>query len=117
MDTHYHKMKNLFLCQSYLDSWEDYIRSISKDNFILWDYFIITASNEEQAENYREQIKYRLDRGLLPVQTHYAVLPDPEGKRVGSGGATFNVLKYIREQEGEQENPFCGKRILRSISS
>lgn len=112
MNTHYHKMKNLFLCQSYLDSWEDYIRSISKDNFILWDYFIITASNEEQAENYREQITYRLDRGLLPVQTHYAVLPDPEGKRVGSGGATFNVLKYIREQEGEQENPFCGKRIL-----
>ena len=112
MNTHYRKMKNLFLCQSYLDSWEDYIRSISKDNFILWDYLIITASNEEQAENYREQISYRLDRGLLPIQTHYAVLPDPEGKRVGSGGATFNVLKYTREQEGDRENPFCGKRIL-----
>lgn len=112
MNTHYRKMKNLFLCQSYLDSWEDYIRSISKDNFILWDYLIITASNEEQAENYREQIQYRLDRGLLPAQTHYAVLPDPEGKRVGSGGATFNVLKYIREQEGDKENPFCDRRIL-----
>ena len=25
------------------------------------------------------------------------MLPDPEGKRVGSGGATFHVMKYISE--------------------
>jgi fucokinase len=39
------------------------------------------------------------------------VLPDPDGKRVGSGGATFNVLRYISMQE-DRENPFAGKRIL-----
>lgn len=112
MNEKYRKIKNLFLRQSYLDSWEDYERSLNKGNFLVWDYLIITASNEEQAENYREQIHYRLSQGLLPESTHYAVLSDPDGKRVGSGGATFNVLKYVREQEPECENPFADRRIL-----
>lgn len=106
------KMKNLFLRQSYLDSWEDYERSLRKKNFIKWDYIILTASNETQAEAYQAQISERLKKGLLPGETHYAVLPDPEGKRVGSGGATFQVLKYIGEQHPGEENPFKGRRIL-----
>ncbi|MBQ8184805.1 MAG: bifunctional fucokinase/L-fucose-1-P-guanylyltransferase [Lachnospiraceae bacterium] len=105
------KLKNLFLRQSYQDAWTDYERSLKKRYFIHWDYVILTASNEEQAEAYREQIDLRLSRGFLPEQTHYAVLPDPDGKRVGSGGATFHVMKYIREQEGRPDC-FAGKRIL-----
>ena len=76
----FRKMKNLFLRQSYLDSWEDYERSLRKKNFIKWDYIILTASNEDQASAYRTQIDERLEKGLLPAETHYAVLPDPEGK-------------------------------------
>lgn len=106
------KIKNLFLRQSYLDAWEDYEQSLHKDNFIRWDYVILTASNEAQADAYREQLSYRLERGLLPRSTVYAVLPDPEGKRVGSGGATFNVLRYIAQSCPGEENPFGGKRIL-----
>lgn len=106
------KLKNLFLRQSYLDSWEDYQRSLQKANFIKWDYIILTASNEAQAEAFNMQLKHRIDRGYLPATTKYAVLPDPDGKRVGSGGATFNVMKYIAEQEPECENPFAEKRIL-----
>ena len=105
------KMKNLFLRQSYKDAWEDYERSLAKKYFIHWDYVILTASNEDQAESYRAQIADRLEHGRLPAQTKYAVLPDPDGKRVGSGGATFHVMKYIREQE-TQENCFRNKRIL-----
>ena len=86
------KMKNLFLRQSYLDSWTDYESSLTKPSFIKWDYLVLTASNEEQARTYREQIDYRLKQGRLPADTHYAVLPDPEGKRVCSGGATRHVL-------------------------
>lgn len=108
----YKKMKNLFLRQSYLDSWEDYERSLRKESYIKWDYIILTASNEEQAETYREQIRYRVDNELLPRQTRYAVLSDPEGKRVGSGGATFNVLKYLAEQDPESRDHFSDKRIL-----
>lgn len=110
----YNQMKNLFMQQSYLDSWEDYERSLNKTNFIKWDFIILTASNEEQASVYREQISYRLENHQLPATTHYAVLPDPDGKRVGSGGATFNVMRYIAEQVGEddEENIFKNKRIL-----
>lgn len=112
MNTTYKKLNNLFLGQSYIDAWEDYGRSLRKTNFIKWDYIILTASNEAQAEVYREQIQYRLENQLLPDTTIYAVLPDPEGKRVGSGGATFNVLKYIAQQDQTQGNHFEGKRIL-----
>lgn len=113
MNMNHQKLKNLFLQQSYLDSWEDYLRSLRKHSFIVWDYVILTASNEEQAEAYRLQINYRLEMNLLPKRTKYVVLPDPDGKRVGSGGATFNVLKYIAEQdESVGIDHFKGKRIL-----
>ena len=109
-------MKNLFLRQSCLDSWADYESSISKPSFIKWDYLVLTASNEEQAKTYREEIACRLRQGRLPRETHYAVLPDPDGKRVGSGGATLHVLDYIAKQERSAgnagRNPFHGLRIL-----
>lgn len=105
------KMNDLFLQQSYMDAWEDYERSINKLNFYRWDYCVLTASNEEQAETYRDQIRRRRENGQLPENCHYAVLSDPEGKRVGSGGATFNVLRYIAGQS-QPKNPFKGKRIL-----
>lgn len=129
MENRYAKLNNLFLSQSCMDSWEDYLRGIRSKNAIHWDYVILTASNEEQAKVYREQISERLQGGFLPRQTEYVVLPDPQGKRVGSGGATFHVLKYIAQQnqaggEHAQESRtegeaapngaalFKGKRIL-----
>lgn len=106
-----HKIKNLFLRQSYKDDWEEYQKSLRRKYVIKWDFVILTASNEEQANAYRMQIENRLHKGFLPKETHYAVLPDPEGKRVGSGGATFHVMKYIREQN-KIKNCFENKRIL-----
>lgn len=103
------KIQNLFLKQSYLDSWDDYLASLRKDKMIKWDYVILTASNEAQALTYENQIKKRINEGRLSKSVHYAVLPDPDGKRVGSGGATFNVLKYIK---GIAHSSFKGKRIL-----
>lgn len=81
---------------------------LEKQKMPLWDYVILTASNESQAQSYRMQIQYRLDHGMLPKSIHYAVLPDPDGKRVGSGGATLNVLRYIHQDAGS----FDDKRIL-----
>ena len=100
----------IFLTQSYKDTWDDYNRSLTKANFARWDYIILTASNEQQAEGFRAQLAERKKAGLLPAQTHFAVIPDPEGKRVGSGGATFGVIKYIAEQTGRSD--FSGLRIL-----
>lgn len=113
MNMNYRKIKRLFLAQSYQDSWEDYQRSLRKKSYIVWDYVVLTASNEEQAEAYRQQITYRQELGVLSDRTEYVVLSDPDGKRVGSGGATFNVLKYIAEQDGCRDvNHFRNKRIL-----
>ena len=101
---------SLFLRQSYLDAWDEYCNSLRKHNYTKWDYIILTASNESQAVIYRKQIERRISGGYLPEQVHYAVLPDPEGVRIGSGGATLNVLKYINEQLSG--TGFEDKRIL-----
>ena len=104
------KNQALFLAQSYMDTWSDYERSLNREGFPLWDYIVLTASNENQAEGFRAQINERLKKGLLPQKTHFAVIPDREGKRVGSGGATLGVIKYIAEHTGR--NDFSGLRIL-----
>lgn len=90
-------LTSLFLSQSYLDTWEDYKRSVTLDEFPVWDYIILTASNENQAEGYREQLKIR--QNFLPQKTTFAVIPDEGGQRVGSGGATLSVIKYIYDRE------------------
>ena len=102
--------KNLFLRQSYLDSYETYasVLSSAARKPALWDYCILTASNESQAESYRKQIEYRRRHRVLPEETHFAVIPDYEGKRIGSGGATLSVMKYIKDREGS----FDGLKIL-----
>ena len=100
--------KTLFLQQSYEDCTRQYMELLEKQKMPLWDYVILTASNESQAQSYRMQIQYRLDHGMLPKSIHYAILPDPDGKRVGSGGATLNVLRYIYQDAGS----FDDKRIL-----
>lgn len=64
---------------------------------------ILTASNETQAAAYREQIQERLEKDLLPRKTHYAVLPDPNWAKVGSGGTTFQVLRYLGEQNPDEQ--------------
>lgn len=104
------KNEALFLSQSYMDTWDDYERSLNREGFPVWDYIILTASNENQAEGFRAQINERLNQGLLPSATHFAVIPDRDGKRVGSGGATLGVIKYIAEHIGK--NDFSGLRIL-----
>lgn len=110
----YEKMNNLFLRQSYLDSWEDYERSLKKKSFIKWDYIILTASNEAQATAYRNQIENRLEKGLLPEETTYAVLPEEDNVcgSSGSGGKTCGIRRsyisgdalYCRTGTGERES-------------
>lgn len=97
--------ESLFLSQSYSDAWADYIRSLNSPAFPVWDYVILTASNERQAKSFEDQIKRRKD--LLPSNTKYAVLPDEGGVRVGSGGATLSAVKWLKEQGGYE-----GKRVL-----
>ncbi|MBQ7583995.1 MAG: hypothetical protein IJT24_05235, partial [Lachnospiraceae bacterium] len=98
--------ESLYLSQSYKDAWSDYIRSLQNPDFPVWDYVILTASDTHQAEGFRAQLKAR--EGYLPDKSRYIVIPDEGNVRVGSGGATLSVLKYIRSQEKD----FAGLRIL-----
>lgn len=90
---------SMFLSQAYQDCWDDYNRSVKLKNFPRWDYVILTASNDQQAEGFRRQIEERKE--YLPAETRFAAIPDRGGERVGSGGATLEVLKYLHEQEGD----------------
>ncbi len=103
----------LFEQQSYLDALSYYQNVLKNPEIPTWDYVILTASNEAQAKGYIEQIEYRKSIEQIPLSTHYAVLPDPDGKRVGSGGATLNAILYVKAEEEKLGNttPF-DKRIL-----
>lgn len=100
----------LFLAQSYEDAYSDYLRSLTSAGFAHWDFVVLTASGPQQAEGFRAQLARRRDAGFLPPYTRFAVLPDPDGKRVGSGGATLGVLRYIAEQTGSAD--FSDLRLL-----
>lgn len=89
------------------DTENDYAYLIRND-LCPWDYIVLTASDERQARIYQIQIDERLKEGRIPRKPRYLCLPDIEGKRIGSGGATVNVIKKLLEEDSEA----LDKRIL-----
>lgn len=59
----------------------------------MFDLVVVTAANAAQAKGYRSQLKGR---------TGFLVVADPGGKRVGSLGATVNVLGKIGYRRGDK---------------
>ena len=98
--------KTLLLQQQYLDSWSNYKRSLDSINYPFWNYIIITAPNDYQAQGYIKQIEER--KGFLPKRTKFIVIPDENNERVGSGGSTLTVIKHMKTIE----NKLNGLRIL-----
>ena len=64
-----------------------------------WDYLIVTASNERQAEAYRSQLELRRRLGRIPQAKTVLAIADPGGVRVGSGGSTIFCLMRVLERE------------------
>ena len=64
-----------------------------------FDILVLTAANEAQANGYRAQLAWRQANGLLDPATRALVITDPGGRRVGSLGATLNVLAVLAEEE------------------
>jgi fucokinase len=64
-----------------------------------WDYLVVTASHEEQASAYRDQLEVRHGLGFIPGTRNVLVVSDPEGRRVGSGGSTIHTLLQILGRE------------------
>lgn len=88
-----------FLAQSADDSWRDFASSLV-GVAPTWDWVVVTASNERQAEVYGMQIDARLKEGRIPSTCHYLVVPDTGGRRIGSGGATLNAFARIISEIG-----------------
>jgi len=81
-----------FLQQAHRNNWQQYLASLRPDARRGWDLCILTASDERQAAMYQRQLDWRGAAGLLPARTRFLVLPDPGGRRIGSGGATLRAL-------------------------
>lgn len=99
-----------FIEQSYSDALNDYIYSCMESKSEKWDWIVLTAANKRQAEAFELQIEKRRTEKRLPLGTKLAVIPDYEDMRIGSGGATLNVMRFIAEQEGYYE--FLNQKIL-----
>jgi len=61
----------------------------------MFDLIVVTAANDAQAKGYRAQLKGR---------KNYIVVPDPGNRRVGSLGATVNVLREIANLKPQTSN-------------
>ena len=83
-----------------------YRRSLTSGG-AAWDLCIVTAANERQAEGCAVELESRRDAGLLPAATRTMVLADPNGARIGSGGATR--LALLR---AHSEGLLFGHRVL-----
>ncbi|HCO94585.1 MAG TPA: hypothetical protein DIU00_11655 [Phycisphaerales bacterium] len=84
-----------------------------------WDYLIVTASNEAQARAYESQLKVRQDMGLLSSVRNVMVVPDPGGKRIGSGGSTLYCLTEVLDRRlkdnHQARSPKAWEKVLRDL--
>lgn len=80
------------------------MNSIPPESASPWDYLIVTAANDRQAAAYDAQIQLRHEMGLLPQVRDFLVIPDRDGRRIGSGGSTLLCLEEVLGRE------FCEAR-------
>ncbi len=84
---------------------------------VCWDFVVLTATNDKQAEGYRRELETRR-RGVgptgafFPAIQHNVVVADPPGRRAGSGGATFGVFAELGERFDLSPDAIAAKRIL-----
>jgi len=76
-----------------------------------WDYLIVTAANAAQAAAYEAEIQLRREAGQLAQAKHALVIPDRDGRRVGSGGSTLDCLAEVvrREAQPGEETSAAGR--------
>ena len=67
----------------------------------FWDVVVLSASNEDQKYGYEKMISHRQNGpNPLPAST-YLVIADPEGCKIGNGGATLHILKSLFAKFGD----------------
>src|SRR5438270_6511279 len=82
-----------------------------------WDFVILTAANEKQAQGYRQELALQ-HRAVGPTGAFFPaiqrslVVADPPGRRAGSGGATLGALRALSEQFALSPSNLQRSRIL-----
>ena len=83
----------------------------------MLDLLVLTASDERQASIYRRAVGGLIADGSIPAR-EVLVVPDPGGRRVGSGGATFEAaavaagVLVASAPRGDLDAIFAGRRVL-----
>ncbi len=67
----------------------------------LPDVVAVCLSSPEQAAAAERAIERRRSSGIYPRELTFAVVHDPPGGRVGSGGGTLHALSQLRERFGD----------------
>ena len=98
-----------FLQQAHRNNWRQYLESLKPSSDLGWDICVLTASDEQQADAYKQQLDLRRSAGLLPAGTYFVVIPDPGGRRTGSGGATLHALQTL---SSEAAKPLAASKVL-----
>ena len=84
----------------------------------LFDYCVVTASTERQAEEFRRLIGRRLEHELYPREVEFRVYADPPAGRVGSGGGTLWALHTLMSESGATDaRAFFGSRRILVLHS
>jgi fucokinase len=93
------------------------VKTIPPESSGPWDYLIVTAANDRQAAAYSAQIQLRRDMGLLARVRDFLVIPDWDGRRIGSGGSTLQCLgEVLRRESPPGEDPSDGRRAEAILS-
>ncbi|CAK7348679.1 unnamed protein product [Dovyalis caffra] len=87
------KQKKLDITSILRKSWYHLRLSVRHPSRVpTWDAIVLTASSPEQAELYEWQLKRAKRLGRIATSTITLAVPDPDGKRIGSGAATLNAI-------------------------
>lgn len=82
-----------------------------------WDYLILTAANQPQSAGYQAELDARARAigsggAFFPARQRHLVVPDPPGRRAGSGGATFGAIRSLVRQFDLSPESLARSRVL-----
>ncbi|XP_047315661.1 bifunctional fucokinase/fucose pyrophosphorylase [Impatiens glandulifera] len=87
-----------------------------------WDAIVLTAASPEQAELYEWQLRRAKRMGRIASSTVTLAVPDPDGKRIGSGAATLNAIYALARHYqklafdlGQQEGNGSNRTVESSV--
>jgi fucokinase len=82
-----------------------------------WDVLVLTAANQKQADGYRLELSLRertmgAAGAMFPAIQRTLVVPDPPGRRAGSGGATLGTIPALMDELDLSAADLVRRRIL-----